>query len=153
MRASVALALCGASLCGLAACGAGVNETAATITYNVPYVGEATLIPIDPRADYAPIALRATLTPSQLASTVTGTLDVVTTALATPDTVLAAGFTARVTPDGLDATVVQPLGCATHLSGPLTLGPNDELSGALTGSDCHATGSDNLRLTLVLTRQ
>lgn len=141
------------ALCGLAACGAGVNETAATITYNVRYAGPATLAPRDPRADYVPVALRATLTPSQLGSTVTGTLDVTTATLATPDTILAAGFTGRVAPDGLDVIVVQPSGCATHLSGPLTLGANNELSGTLTGSDCHATGIDNLRLNLALIRQ
>lgn len=138
----------------LAACGGGVNETAATITYNAPYTGTATLTPISGSTAYTSspaTALAATLTMSQLSSTVTGNISVINPL--TRDTVLAAGVTGHTTPDGLDLTIVQPIGCATRLSGPLTLGTDEALSGTLNGSDCHATGQDNLQLTLSLARQ
>lgn len=139
------------AVCVLAACSSGVNETAATITYNAPYVGAATLTPASGLTAYTPVALTATLTLSQLASTVTGNIAVVDPL--TRDTLLAAGATGHTTPGGLDLTLVQPIGCATQLSGPLTLGTDGVLRGTLDGSDCHAAGQDDLRLTLALSRQ
>lgn len=148
------LALCAmtvGALAALAACsGSGVNETAATTTYNARYVGPAT---VRSTVTYVPGPFTATLTMSQLASTVTGTIVVVGAAPLVPDTVLSAGATGHVTPDGLDLTVVQPLGCAVHLSGPLTLESDGTLSGTLTGSNCHTSGPSNLQLDLTLTRQ
>lgn len=145
------VALCAMTVGALAACsGSGVDETAATTTYNSRYVGPAT---VRSTVTYAPMAFTATLTMSQLASTVTGTIVVVGAAPLAPDTVLSAGVTGHVTPDGLDLTVVQPLGCAVHLSGPLTLESDGTLSGTLAGSNCDTSGASNLQLDLTLTRQ
>jgi len=142
-----------ASLAAAACTGSGVDETAATTTYNARYVGPATLRSTSPTANYVPNSFTATLTMSQLASTVTGTIVVVGAPPLAPDTVLSAGATGHVTPDGLDLTVVQPLGCAVHLSGPLTLESNGALSGTLAGSNCDSNGASDLRVDLTLTRQ
>jgi len=144
-------ALCAVALCAISACsGSGVDETAASTTYNAVYAGAATLTPISGSTTYLAIPLAAVLTMSQLASTVTGNVAVVDPARG--DTLLSAGVTGRTTSDGLDLTILQPLGCATHLSGPLVLGTDGVLRGVLEGSDCHATGQADLRLTLSLSR-
>lgn len=137
----------------LAACSGAVNEAAAGITYNARYAGPAALrgLAIPAGASTAPFT--ATMTLSQLGSTVTGTIDVVTAPPSPPDTVLAAGVTGHTTPDGLDLIVVQPLGCAVHLSGPLTLEANGALVGSFTGGNCDAAGASNVDLDLTLTRQ
>lgn len=146
--------MCAIVSLALAACsGSGVNETAASTTYNARYVGPATYRTTSPTVNYVPDSFTATLTMSQLASTVTGTIVVVAVPPLTPDTVLDAGATGHVTPDGLDLTVVQPLGCAVHLSGPLTLESDGTLRGTLAGSNCDTNGASNLRLDLTLTRQ
>jgi len=139
-----------ASLAVAGCSGSGVNEAAASTTYNAVYAGPATLHSLLPTANYVPNSFTATLTMSQLASTVTGTIDVVATRPLAPDTVLSAGVTGHVTPSGLDLTVVQPLGCAVHMSGPLTLESDGTLSGTLSGSDCNANGASDLWLDLTL---
>lgn len=142
-----------AALCALAACGGNVNEAAATITYNAPYVGAATMSGFALPAGVSLLPMSATLSMSQLASTVTGTIVVSDSRQPAPDTLLAAGVMGHTTPSGLDVTIVQPAGCALHLTGPLTLQPDGSLTGTLTGSDCNAQGQNDLQLTLSLTRQ
>lgn len=145
------VAVCAIAMSALAACsGSGVNETAASTTYNAVYAGPATLTPISGSTVYTPVALTATLTMSQLAATVTGTIVVTASSSVKQDTVLAAGVTGHTTSDGLDLTVVQPLGCAIHMNGPLTLESDGSLSGTLIGSDCNANGTSDLRLDLTL---
>jgi hypothetical protein len=141
------------ALCALAACGSNVNEAAATITYNAAYVGPATLTGSPELASAPTVPLTATLSMSQLASTVTGTIAVTGFSAVTQDTLFAGGVMGRTTPSGLDLTIVRPSGCAAHLTGPLTLQQNGMLTGTLTGSDCNASGQDDLQLTLSLTRQ
>lgn len=148
------VALCAMTVGALAACsGSGVDETAASTTYNAVYAGGATFTRDAGTAVYTPGHVSARLTLSQLASTVTGTIVVTDAGPVMQDTVLAAGATGHTTPDGLDLTVVQPLGCAVHLNGPLALESDGTLSGTLTGSDCRAIGASDLRLDLTLTRQ
>lgn len=148
-RKSVALA----ALCALVACGGGVNEVAATTTYNARYVGPATLSGSTVPAAQSLVPLTATLSMSQLSSTVTGTIVVTDSTAVRRDTLLSAGVMGRTTSTGIDLTIVHPAGCASHLAGPLTLQPNGTLAGTLAGSDCNANGQDDLRLTLSLTRQ
>lgn len=146
--------LCAIMIGVLAACsGSGVDEMAASTTYNARYVGPATLRSSLPTANYVPDSFTATLTMSQLASTVTGTIDVVAAPPLAPDTVLSAGATGHTTSTGLELAIVQPLGCAVHLSGPLTLESDGTLRGTLAGSDCNANGTSDLWLDLTLTRQ
>lgn len=153
-----------AGLVVLAACSSNnVNEAASSTTYNASYAGPATLSGVATQGALvgsggSPVPLTATVTMSQLSSTVTGTITVVTAPPSTTppvaqDTVLQAGVMGHTTPSGLDVTIVQPSGCATHFSGPLTLQPDGKLAGALSGSDCNATGQNDLVLTVLLTRQ
>ena len=98
-----------AMLCALAACGSGVDEVAATTTYNARFVGLAYYH----TPSTSPLKrLDAALSLSQLASTVTGTIDVVDSSGAAPDTLLSAGVTGHTTPDGIDLTIVRVTGCA-----------------------------------------
>lgn len=143
-----------AALATFVACeGKGVNELASSITYNVPYVGAASFSGSTVLTDPVSVPLTATLTMSQIASTVTGKIAVVQPLLAGSDTVLASGFSGRTTPTGLELNIVQTSGCALHLDGPLTLQSDSSLVGTLVGSDCNATGQNNLLLTLTLARQ
>lgn len=125
-----------------------VNEMAASTTYNAPFVGNAQLrsslnLPV---TSFPPPVLHATLTLSQLAASLTGTI--VLTNAVTADTVLRAGVAGSTTSDGITLTVVQPVGCATTFHGPLALAGNGSLSGELPGSDCNAAGAQDLLLTL-----
>jgi len=138
------------ALSALAACsGSGVDETAATTTYNARYVGAAVFAPLPLDPGFDPVGETATLSLSQLASTVTGTVAVFTP-FGQADTVFAAGVTGHTTPTGLHLTVVRPVGCVTHLTGPLTLQADGSLNGTLLGADCRATGQNDVRLTLSL---
>jgi len=164
MQSRVAKGAVLAMLVTAAACSGNVNEAASSTTYNASYVGPATLsgvaVPVGIAAQLggSSVPLTATVTMSQLSSTVTGTITVVTAPpAATPsvaqDTVLQAGVMGHTTPSGLDVAIVQPSGCATHFSGPLTLQPDGKLAGTFSGSDCNATGQNDLVLTVLLTRQ
>lgn len=150
MRAVATVAAC----VTLAACGGNVNEVAASTTYNARFVGPATLSNSAVPAARSPSSpLTATLSMSQLSSTVTGTIAVTGSSPVMQDTVLSGGVMGRTTSDGLDVTIVQPAGCALHLTGPLALQSDGSLTGTLVGSDCNATGTDDLQLTLSLARQ
>lgn len=138
-----------AALATIAACGSGVNEVAATTTYNARFVG----IAYYHTASTSPtLRMGATMTLSQLTSTVTGSILVVDSGGVAPDTVLAAGVTGRTTNDGLDLTIVRVAGCALHLNGPLVLA-NGALAGTLVGSDCNASGQNDISLDLLVSRQ
>lgn len=153
MQSRIGLAGVLLAITALAACGGAVNEAAATMTYNARYVGPATLSGYAIPVSQSGTPLTATLSMSQLASTVTGTIVVTGFSAATQDTLFSAGVMGNTTPSGLDVTIVQPSGCATHFTGPLALQPNGMLTGTLVGSDCRAAGQNDLQLTLSLTRQ
>lgn len=143
------IALVPAFALALGACSSNsVNENAASTTYNAPFTGNAQILPINntlPVTSFPPPVQQATLTLSQLAATVTGTLVLTTSAT---DTTLRAAVTGHTTSDGLTLTVVQPAGCATTFQGPVALAGDGSLSGRLTGSNCNAAGSENLALVL-----